>query len=130
VARGAVEWPGHVEPPALEDMFRRAAAVVLPSFYPEGVPRCLIEGAAAGAPIVTTDRPGCRDIVLDGISGHLCPPQDPQKLADAIGAILGTPGAVARMGLESRNLAVNVFDSRKVAAAFQRIYRGESAAST
>ncbi|HEX3674049.1 MAG TPA: glycosyltransferase family 4 protein, partial [Rhizomicrobium sp.] len=61
VARGAIEWPGHVEPPALEDMFRRAAAVVLPSFYPEGVPRCLIEGAAAGAPIVTTDRPGCRD---------------------------------------------------------------------
>jgi glycosyltransferase involved in cell wall biosynthesis len=63
------------------------------------------------------------------MSGMLCPPQDAEKLADAIGTILATPGAVARMGAESRQLAVNVFDSRKVAAAFQRIYRGESAAS-
>jgi glycosyltransferase involved in cell wall biosynthesis len=126
VARGIVEWPGHVAPEALENMFRRAAVVTLPSFYPEGVPRCLIEGAAAGAPIVTTDTPGCRDIVIDGLSGHLCPPRNAQKLAEAIGAILATPGAVERMGAESRRLAVTVFDARKVAAAFERIYQGGS----
>jgi glycosyltransferase involved in cell wall biosynthesis len=124
VARGAVEWPGHVIPSTLEDLYRRAAIVALPSFYPEGVPRCLIEGAAAGAPIVTTDSPGCRDIVIDGVSGRLVPPHSAEKLADTIGAILSEPGAVGRMGAESRALAVNVFDARKVSAAFERIYAG------
>jgi glycosyltransferase involved in cell wall biosynthesis len=129
VARGAVEWPGHVAPAELEALYRRAAVVTLPSFYPEGVPRCLIEGAAAGAPIVTTDTPGCRDIVIDGVSGHLCQPRSAEKLADAIGAILAVPGTVAHMGAESRRLAVAVFDAGKVSAAFERIYRGDSMAS-
>jgi glycosyltransferase involved in cell wall biosynthesis len=129
VARGAVEAPGHVVPATLEGLYRRAAAVVLPSFYPEGVPRCLIEGAAAGAPIVTTDTPGCRDIVRDGISGRLCQSHSAEKLAEAIGDILATPGAVERMGAESRRLAVDVFDSRKVSAAFERIYAGKTGIS-
>jgi len=122
VARGAVEWPGHVAPVALENLYRHAAAVVLPSFYPEGVPRCLIEGAAAGAPIVTTDTPGCRDIVIDGVSGYLCPPRSVERLADAIGTVLATPGAIAAMGAQSRRLAVETFDARKVSAAFEKIY--------
>jgi glycosyltransferase involved in cell wall biosynthesis len=122
VARGAVEWPGHVAPVTLEDLYRHAAAVALPSFYPEGVPRCLIEGAAAGAPIVTTDTPGCRDIVIDGISGYLCPPRSVDRLADAIGKVLATPGAIAAMGAQSRRLAVETFDARKVSAAFEKIY--------
>jgi glycosyltransferase involved in cell wall biosynthesis len=126
VARGFVEWPGHVAPADVEDMFRRAAVVTLPSFYPEGVPRCLIEGAAAGAPIVTTDMPGCRDIVIDSVSGHLCPPHSAQALAEAIASILVTPGAVARMGAQSRRLAVEVFDARKISAAFERVYSGEA----
>jgi glycosyltransferase involved in cell wall biosynthesis len=124
VTRGLLEWPGHVEPADLEHLYRRAAVVVLPSFYPEGVPRCLIEGAAAGAPLVTTDTPGCRDIVIDGISGHLVAPHSPEQLADAIGAILSTPGAIARMGAHSRRLAVEVFDMGKVNAAFLKIYEG------
>ncbi|HEY1632444.1 MAG TPA: glycosyltransferase family 4 protein [Rhizomicrobium sp.] len=124
VARGAVEWPGHVNPVDVEALYRRAAVVALPSFYPEGVPRCLIEGAAAGAPIVTTNTPGCRDIVIDGVSGHLVPPHSTEKLADAIGAILAVPGTVANMGAQSRALAVAVFDAGKVSAAFERIYRG------
>jgi glycosyltransferase involved in cell wall biosynthesis len=123
-ARGIVEWPGHVEPAVLEDMFRSSAAVVLPSFYPEGVPRCLIEGAAAGAPIVTTDTPGCRDIVIDGVSGRLVPPHAPEQLAEALASVLGEPGAVARMGAASRQLAVDVFDARAVSAAYESIAAG------
>lgn len=118
VARGAVEWPGHVEPRILEDMFRRSAAVALPSFYPEGVPRCLIEGASAGAPIVTTDTPGCRDIVIDGVSGRLCPPKDSAKFAQALADVLAIPETIARMGEQSRKLAVDVFDSKKICDAY------------
>jgi glycosyltransferase involved in cell wall biosynthesis len=126
VARGFIEWPGHVAPAQVEDMFRHAAVVALPSFYPEGVPRCLIEGAAAGAPIVTTDMPGCRDIVIDGVSGRFCPAKSAQGTAEAIAAILGTPGAVASMGAQSRRLAVEIFDSRKVSEGFERVYSGAS----
>jgi len=130
VARGFIEWPGHIEPKELEDMYRRAAVVVLPSFYPEGVPRCLIEGAAAGAPIVTTDTPGCRDVVIDGVSGYLVVPHSPAKLAEAIGAILSTPGAVGTMGAHSRRLAVTVFDATGVNAAFLQIYADRPALKT
>lgn len=124
VSNGLIECPGHIDPKELEHMYRRAAVVVLPSFYPEGVPRCLIEGAAAGAPIVTTDTPGCRDVVIDGISGYLVVPHSPEKLAKAIGAILSTPDAVEKMGAHSRRLAVSVFDAAKVNAAFLRLYAG------
>ncbi|MGH6870092.1 MAG: glycosyltransferase family 4 protein [Rhizomicrobium sp.] len=120
-ARGAVEWPGHVEPAALEDMFRHAAAVALPSFYPEGVPRCLIEGAAAGAPIVTTDTPGCRDIVIDGVSGRLCPPNDSAKFAAALADVIASPATIARMGEQSRKLAVDVFDAKIISAAYEAV---------
>lgn len=122
-AQGAVEWPGHLAPEAVEDLFRHAAAVVLPSFYPEGIPRCLIEAAAAGAPVVTTDRPGCRDAVVPGVSGLLCPPQSSQQLADAIATILSDPATMARMSAASRRLAVETFDVRAIAAAFLAIYR-------
>jgi glycosyltransferase involved in cell wall biosynthesis len=123
-AQGAVHWSGHLAPPAVEDLFRRAAAVVLPSFYPEGLPRCLMEGAAAGAPIVTTDMPGCRDAVLPGISGFLCPPHSSEVLAEAIAGILGDRDGAARMGAASRRLALEKFDVRKIAHAFDAIYQG------
>jgi glycosyltransferase involved in cell wall biosynthesis len=122
-AQGAVEWPGHVAPEVVEDLFRRAAAVVLPSFYPEGIPRCLIEGAAAGAPIVTTDMPGCRDAVVPGVSGLLCTPRSAQQLADAIAAILSDPVVRARMSVASRRLAVEKFDVRAIAAVFLALYQ-------
>lgn len=128
-ARGAVEWPGHVAPAEVETLFRRAAAVVLPSFYPEGIPRCLIEGAAAGAPIVTTDMPGCRDAVVPGVSGLLCTPHSAQEVADAVAVILSDPAVRARMSVASRRLAVEKFDVRAIAAVFLGLYQGAPAAA-
>lgn len=120
--RGAARWLGHLEPQVVEALFRRAAVVVLPSFYPEGLPRCLMEGASAGAPVVTTDTPGCRDAILAGVSGLLCPPRSAEGLARAIAAILADPDAAARMGAASRRLAVEQFDVRDIARAFISIY--------
>lgn len=120
--RGAARWLGHLEPLAVETLFRRAAVVVLPSFYPEGLPRCLIEGAAAGAPVVTTDMPGCRDAILAGVSGLLCPPRSSEKLAQAIAEILADRDTAARMSAASRRLAVEQFDVRDIARAFVSIY--------
>jgi glycosyltransferase involved in cell wall biosynthesis len=86
VAAGIVEHAGWVEdmPAALAG----STIVCLPSFYGEGIPKSLIEAAAAGRAIVTTDTPGCREIVHHGDNGLLVPPRDAQALADALQNLL------------------------------------------
>lgn len=66
-------------------LIEEADCVVLPSYYPEGAPRSLIEAAAMARPIITTDMPGCRDIVRDGKTGYLCVPRNVSSLVTAIG---------------------------------------------
>lgn len=105
---GVVAWRGFTPPAEVEALMRRAAAVVLPSYYPEGIPRALIEGAAAGAPIITTDTPGCRDVVDQGRSGFLVPPKSPAALAEAMSRLLADPELVKTMGEASRRIALTL----------------------
>jgi glycosyltransferase involved in cell wall biosynthesis len=103
---------GHVDDMAafLED----ADVMVLPSYYGEGVPRSLIEAAATGLPIVTTNTPGCREIVDDGVNGFLVPVRDSAALAEAIGKILEDPALAIRMGVAGRIKALSEFDETLV----------------
>lgn len=119
---GVVTWHGWTAPAEVEAAMRRAAAVVLPSTYAEGVPRCLIEAAALGAPIITTDHPGCRDAVIDGETGTLVPPHAPEALAAAMAALLAEPARIAAMGEAGRRLACERFDQRLVNDATTTIY--------
>jgi glycosyltransferase involved in cell wall biosynthesis len=119
---GVVEWRGWTHPSVVEAAMRTAAAVVLPSYYGEGVPRCLIEAAAAGTPIITTDMPGCRDTVTPDQSGFLCPPRAPDRLADAMNALLASPCSITSMGREGRRLAVTRFDKRLIVDQILRVY--------
>ena len=71
VKEGLIEALGHRDDiPAL---FAQSHIVTMPSFYGEGVPKVLIEAAACGRPIVTTDNPGCRDAIIDKKNGSTCP---------------------------------------------------------
>jgi glycosyltransferase involved in cell wall biosynthesis len=80
-----------------------ADCVVLPSYYREGVPRSLLEAAAMGRPIITTDHPGCRDVVDNGENGYLVPPRNTQALSAAMAQILSlSPEERALMGTKSR----------------------------
>jgi glycosyltransferase involved in cell wall biosynthesis len=119
---GIVTWRGFTAPAVIEAAMRSAAAVVLPSSYAEGVPRALIEAAAAGAPIITTDAPGCRDTVIDQVSGFLCPLHAPAALAEAMARLLGDPQLIAQMARESRALALARFDRRIVVEQTVKIY--------
>jgi glycosyltransferase involved in cell wall biosynthesis len=108
---GAVHYLGHVS-----DMPRLLADIdvaVLPS-YREGVPRSLLEAAACGLPIVTTDVPGCREVVTHGVNGLLIPPRDPHALAAAIQRLYEQPAERARMGRAGRETVLNDFDQRIV----------------
>lgn len=94
-ADGVVEWWGHRTD--MPHVFEQAAIVCLPS-YREGMPRALLEAAAMGRAIVTTDVPGCRDAVAGGAMGRLVPARDARKLADALEALLRDPTARGELG--------------------------------
>ena len=94
--------------------FTDCHAQLLPSYYREGVPLSLIEGAAAGRALVTTDTPGCREIGRHGVNGLLVPPRVPSALAEALGALLGDPATRARMGAAGRALVEERFSSSVV----------------
>lgn len=117
---GIVEWWGHTE--KMQDVFPRAHIVCLPTYH-EGLPKVLLEAASSGKPIVTTDIPGCRDIVRDGENGILVPLHDARSVADAIKLLLESPDLRARMGSRGRAIAVNEFATPIVIQAFMNLYR-------
>ena len=79
--------------------------VVLPTYYPEGIPRVLIEAAAMGTPIVSTTIPGVAEIVEDGVNGSLVPPRDAVALASAIEMLLDNPRLRSEYGEAGRRKA-------------------------
>lgn len=84
----------------------------LPS-YREGVPNALLEACACGLPIVTTDVPGCRDVVTHDVNGLLVKPRDPQALADALEELLVDPMLRSKMGTAGRQIALEKFSLQK-----------------
>jgi glycosyltransferase involved in cell wall biosynthesis len=120
-AEGIVDCVGHVDDMAA--LLGTADVMVLPSYYGEGVPRSLIEGAAAGLAIVTTDRPGCREVVpVDGVDGLRVPCRDPVALADAIARLDADRGLLHRLGARARANAVAHFDQSIVVEQTLRLY--------
>ncbi len=101
--------------------------VVLPS-YREGLPKVLLEAAACGRAVVTTDVPGCRDAIEPGVTGVLVPPKDVAALASAVERLLGDPARRAAMGAAGRRLAEARFDTRAVETAHVQLYRAVATA--
>lgn len=104
---GAVEWLGFVTD--VSAVWARAHICVFPSLYREGIPKALLEAAASARPIVTTDIPGCRDVVIDGKNGYLVPQNDPVRLADAIAKLAADRNLREAMGKAARNRVVSSF---------------------
>lgn len=90
----------------------QANVVVLPSWR-EGLPCSLMEAMSMGRPIVATDVPGCRDVVVDGKNGFLVPVRTPEALAKALESFLEDSALTARMGKEGRFIAETELDARK-----------------
>jgi glycosyltransferase involved in cell wall biosynthesis len=120
-ARGAVEWRPFTRD--IGQVLAEAHIVALPSFYREGLPKTLIDAAAAGRAMVTTDMPGCRDAVIEGETGLLCPPRDAEALADRLERLIRNPASIGKMGEAARRFAELNFDVRQVTAEHLKIYR-------
>ncbi len=110
---GHLVWQGARDDvrPALAD----AHVYVLPS-YREGTPRTVLEAMSMGRPVITTDAPGCRETVVDGVNGFLVPPRDVDALATAMERFLIEPDLIQRMGAKSRQHATEKYDIHKVNA--------------
>jgi glycosyltransferase involved in cell wall biosynthesis len=119
VAEGVVEYWGHRTD--MPQVIAISNLVVLPS-YREGLPKVLLEAAAVGRAVVTTNVAGCRDAVEPNVTGLLVPPQDAESLALAIEHLLKNPNQRMEMGLAGRKLAENQFDVRAVVDKHMKIY--------
>lgn len=118
---GSVEWLGHVE--NMVPLFKEAAVVCLPS-YREGMPKALLEAAAAGCAVITTDATGCREAIEPGVSGDLVPVRDASSLAAALLSLIKDNNRRIAYGVEGRERAVARFSLDAVVAQTLDIYRG------
>jgi glycosyltransferase involved in cell wall biosynthesis len=116
---GAVEWWGRRDD--MPRVLAQAHVVCLPS-YREGLPKALLEAAAAGKPIVTTDTSGCRDVVRHGENGLLVPAADAVALAEALKTLVEDRTRRERMGRRSREIAETEFSSEKITAEAVGLY--------
>lgn len=113
IASGVVEYPGYVS--SVGQWLADASVFVLPS-YREGVPCSTQEAMAVGRAVITTDVPGCRETVIDGVNGYLVPRWDADALAQKMLCFVREPSLVVQMGKESRKIAEHRFDAEKVNA--------------
>ena len=111
VNSGVVEWWGFKS--NMHEIFKLTSMVCLPS-YGEGLPKVLLEALASGKPIITTDVPGCREVVYDNENGYLVPVKDSKKLADRIKYLLENPKLREHFGVISRQLAEQHFSIESV----------------
>lgn len=119
-AEGLVRWLGHVDDmPAL---FASVDVVALPS-YREGLPKGLIEAGASGLPLITTDVPGCREVVTHEVDGLLVPVKDGQALAQAIARLQDDLALRQRLGVAARDKALREYDERLIVSRTVDVYR-------
>lgn len=118
---GSIEWWGHSD-----EMARILAAAdifCLPSYYREGLPKVLLEAAACGCAIVTTDAPGCREIVVDGETGLLVPLHDQDRLIEALEKLILDPSLRLSLGTSARKRVEEKFTDQVVVEKTLDVYR-------
>ena len=112
IASKLIEYPGYVN--NVSEHIADSAVFVLPSYYREGVPRSTQEAMAIGRPVITTDVPGCRDTVIDGVNGFLIPKWDVNVLVEKMCFFIENLEQINIMGKESYKIACEKFDVHKV----------------
>lgn len=112
IKEGIITYPGYVN--NVSDWITNSHIFVLPSFYREGIPRSTQEAMAIGRAVITTDVPGCRETVIDGVNGFIVPPFDSVILAKKMIYLIEHPDEIQRMGDESHRIAKERFDVHRI----------------
>jgi glycosyltransferase involved in cell wall biosynthesis len=106
----------------VRELIQNSNVIVHPSTYGEGIPKILIEAAACGRAIITTDHPGCREAVLDGQTGLLTVPKDVDALVAAIVKLVSSPSLRHKFGAKGRELAERDFSVDSIVAQHLQVY--------
>jgi glycosyltransferase involved in cell wall biosynthesis len=128
VEEGLISWLGHV--PDIAEVLSTVHVVTLPSAYREGLPTSLTEAAACGLPLVTTDNPGCREVVTHEVDGLMIPINDGKALAEAIARLADDPALANRLGAAARHKALTQFDEQIVIEKTEGVYLELAAGGT
>lgn len=119
-AEGIVEVLGQADNVA--SFFIKSHIICLPSYYGEGLPKVLIEAAACGRAVVTTDHPGCKDAIIPGVTGLLVSKRNAYELAEALERLILNPALRQKMGRAGRTLAEQRFGIDKVIDAHMQAF--------
>jgi glycosyltransferase involved in cell wall biosynthesis len=119
-AEPGISWHGATRDVAA--VWRDHHVACLPSRGGEGLPRTILEAAACGRAIITTDVPGCRTFVRANVDGKIVPPDDAAGLAEAFLSLANDPNLVARMGQAARARVLDGFTERDVMDSVKRLY--------
>lgn len=119
VRSGIIEYIGVTKD--VRPYLERCSCMVLPSYYMEGVPRSLMEGASMERALIATDSVGCKDVVLDGVNGLLCEKRNLDSLVEAMNKILSLPPEKLQcMGKKGRELMLRKFDEKIIIAEYRK----------
>jgi len=121
-ARPGISWGGPTRD--IEGVWRQHHLCILPSRGGEGLPRTILEAAACGRAILTTDVPGCRSFVRDGQDGRVVPANDAAALAQALMLFAASPALAERMGESARARLLDGYTERDVMDVVKTLYRG------
>lgn len=116
-----VKWLGNLE--EMEKQYLNYQIICLPSFYNEGIPRVLIEAASCGIPCVTTDHPGCNDIIVNNYNGKIVAIKDAQAIANAIEEIVADDNFYLELSRNARQRVIDNFSSKLINQATISLYQ-------
>jgi glycosyltransferase involved in cell wall biosynthesis len=120
--RPGIRFAGPVRQDEVTAVWAAHHVALLPSRGGEGLPRTLLEAAACGRAIVTTDVPGCADFVTDGVNGLVVPPDDVRSLAGALAVLAVDPARTAAMGASGRARVLEGYTEAAIGAAVVALY--------
>ncbi|WP_179287526.1 glycosyltransferase family 4 protein [Paraferrimonas haliotis] len=112
IRRGIISYYGFQRD--IVPFLERCSIFVLPSYYPEGVPRSILEALSIGRGVITTNSVGCKETVIDGENGFLITPKKPNELSQKMKMIINDLSLVESFSRASRCLAIDKFDVNKV----------------
>jgi len=120
VSEGTIEYLGSTSDVRI--FLENADCLVLPSYYREGIPRSILEASSMAKPVITTDTPGCRDVIQDGVNGFLCKPRDCKSLLEKMKQIIKmSVGERNRMGENGRKIVIKNFDMDIVISKYREL---------
>lgn len=119
---GVIEYLGQLSD--TRDLLKSIHCLVLPTFHPEGLSNVLLEASATGRPAICTSRPGCREVVQDGVNGLYCESRNVDNLVSVVDRFCSLSAQARReMGLEGRRIVEERFDRRIVVDAYMGLLK-------